>query len=83
MRVTYINVIYDNLKYREVILSTYRAIDLMSTVLANGFQSQVETYQNLKIVLDTALLNTQHYKVKGSNSENGVVPSATLQSSSY
>ena len=27
-------------------------------------QSQVESYQRLKMVLDAFLLNTQHYKVK-------------------
>ena len=31
----------------------------------SGFQSQVEAYQKLiKIVLDTSLLNTQHYNVR-------------------
>ena len=30
-----------------------------------GVQSQVESYQSLKkMILDTALLNTQHYKVR-------------------
>ncbi len=33
-------------------------------VLETGVQSQVESYQNLKMVLDAALLNTQHYKVR-------------------
>ena len=33
-------------------------------VWETGVQSQVESYQRLKkMVLDTALLNTQHYKV--------------------
>ena len=42
-----------------------------------GVQSQVESYQRLKkMVLDTALLNTQYYK--WSNPGNGVVPSPTL-----
>ena len=29
-----------------------------------GVQSQVESYQRLKMVLDMSLLNTQHYKVR-------------------
>ena len=29
-----------------------------------GVQSQVESYQGLKMVLDAASLNTQHYKVQ-------------------
>ena len=34
-------------------------------VRETGVQSQVESYQRLKkMVLDAALLNTQHYKVK-------------------
>ena len=34
-------------------------------VRETGVQSQVELYQRLKkMVLDAALLNTQHYKVK-------------------
>ena len=40
----------------------------MSRALTNGpgdteFQSQVESYKDLKMVLDAPLLNTQHYKV--------------------
>ena len=41
-------------------------------------QSHVESYQRLKNLLDTALLNTQHYKVqikrKRSNPGEGVAP---------
>ena len=34
-------------------------------VWETGVQSQVESYQRLKkMVLDSALLNTQHYKVR-------------------
>ena len=34
-------------------------------VQETGVQSQVETYQRLKkMVLDTSLLNAQHYKVR-------------------
>ena len=29
-----------------------------------GDQSQVESYQRIKMVLDAALLNTQYYKVR-------------------
>ena len=29
-----------------------------------GVQSQVKSYQKSKIVLDTSLFNTQHYKVR-------------------
>ena len=36
-----------------------------------------------KMVLDTALLSTQHYKVKWSNPGNGVAPSPTPRCSSY
>ena len=32
-------------------------------VRETGVQSQVESYERQKIVLDAALLNTQHYKV--------------------
>ena len=43
--------------------------------------------KTLKMVLDTSLLNTQHYKVcikgKWSNPGKGVVPSPTPQCSSY
>ena len=45
-------------------------------------KSQVESYQKLKMVLDTSFLNTQHYKVwiksKWSNSGKGVTPSLHL-----
>ena len=33
-------------------------------VRETGVQSQVESYQNSKMVLDAPLLNTQHYKVR-------------------
>ena len=48
-------------------------------------QSQVEVSKDLKVVLDAALLNTQHDKVrvKGSNPRNGIAPSLTLWCSSY
>ena len=51
-------------------------------------QSQVESYQRLKkMVLDTSLLNTQHYKVsikgKVEQSGEGVAPSPSPQCSSY
>ena len=58
----------------------------MSRVFANGpgdgVQSLVELYQRLKkMVLDTALLSTLHYKVrikvKWSNPKKGVAPSST------
>ena len=43
-------------------------IGLMSWVFLNGLrdwvQSKVESYQTQKMVLDPALLNTQHYKVR-------------------
>ena len=50
-------------------VSFNRAIGLMRRVFISGretgVKSQVESYQRLKkIVLDTALLNTQHYKVR-------------------
>ena len=50
-----------------------------------GILSRVESYQ--KLVLDTSLLNTQHYKVlsrvKWSNPGKGVVPSPTHRCSSH
>ena len=51
-------------------------------------QSQVESYQRLKkMVLDTTLLTTQHYKVrikcKWSNLRKGVAPFLTHRCSSY
>ena len=55
---------YDAFKCKE-----YRAIGLMSRVFANGledrglFPDQVVP-KTPKIVLDAALLSTQHYKVK-------------------
>ena len=37
----------------------------LSMVRETGVQSEVESYQRLKnMLLDTALLNTQHYKVR-------------------
>ena len=40
----------------------------MSRVFTNGsetgVQFQVESYQTQKMILDAALLNTQHYKVR-------------------
>ena len=50
-------------------------------------QSQVESYQRQKMVLDVSLLNTQNYKdgsrVTWSNPGKGVVPSPTPWCSSY
>ena len=46
-----------------------------------GVQSQVESYQRLKkMVLDAALLNTQHYniRIKGKVEQSRVVPSLHL-----
>ena len=67
----------------------------MSRVFANGpgdrdsIQGRVIP-KTQKMVLDAALLNTQHYKVKTkgkvelwSNPGNGVAPSPTLRCSSY
>ena len=51
-----------------------------------GVQSQVESYQRLKkIVLDTSLLNTQHYKVrfKGKVEQSREKRPPTLRCSSY
>ena len=53
-----------------------------------GVQSQVESYQKYKKrVLDVALVNTQHYKVRikgkvGQYRENVIVPSLTPSSRS-
>ena len=55
--------------------------------LETRVQSQVESYQRLKMVLDTSLLNTQHYKVcikgKVEKSGGGVAPSPTPQFDGY
>ena len=57
-------------------------IDLEGKVFANGLGdwglilSQVIP-KTQKMVLDTSLLNTQHYKVKWSNPEKGVAPYPT------
>ena len=56
------------LVFLSIVFGVNRAIGLMvecsSMVLETGVQSKVESYQRLKkIVLDAALLNTQHYKV--------------------
>ena len=67
-----------------------RAIDLMSGVFTSGpgdwgsTSGQVIPYTQ-KMVLDAALLNTQHDKVrvKWSNLRNGVVLSTTPRCSSY
>ena len=63
-------------------------IECLPMVQETRVQSQVKSYQRLKkMVLDTALLNTQHYKVsikgKMEHPGNGVAPSPTPQCSSY
>ena len=64
----------------------------MGRVFANGPGNQGSIPgrvipKTLKMVLDTSLLNTQHYKVrikvKWSNPGNGVAPFPTPQCSSY
>ena len=55
-------------------------------VLETTVQSQVESYQRLKkIVLDTSLLNTQHYKLRIKSKRNNLgkeMPSPTPRYSS-
>ena len=67
-------------------------IGLMSRVFANGLGDWGLTPGQVipktqKMVLDTTLLSTQHYKLrikgKWSNPRNGVVPSPTPQCSSF
>ena len=50
-----------------------------------GFNPRSSYTKDLKMVLDAALLNTQHYKVKvkWSNPGNAVAPSPTPRFSSY
>ena len=52
-----------------------------------GVQSWVESYQRFKKVLDTAILSTQHNKVRIKSKVvqfgNGIPPSSTPQCSSY
>ena len=62
----------------------------MSSVFANGPGDRGSIPGRVipktrKMVLNAALLNTQHYKVrvKWSNPRNGVAPSPTPQCSSY
>ena len=69
-----------------------RAIDQMSRVLANGPGDRGSIPGRVipktqKMVLDAALLNTQHYQViikgKVEQSMNGVLSSPTLRCGSY
>ena len=63
-------------------------IGFMSRVFVNGpgdcgsIPGQVIP-KTQKMVLDTSLFNTQHYKIKWSNPRNGVAPSLTPRCSSY
>ena len=64
-----------------------QAIGLRSRVFANGPGYRVSILGRVipktkKMILDAALLNTQHYKVR-SNPWNGVAPSPTSWCSSY
>ena len=45
--------------------------------------SKTQKKKKKKKVLDTSLLNTQHYKVKWSNPGKGVAPSPTPRCCSY
>ena len=60
---------------------------VMPMVWETRVQSQVKSYQTQKVVLDSSLLNTQHYKVwikgKCSNPGKGIVPSYTPWYSTY
>ena len=67
-----------------------RTIGLMSRVFANGPGDRVSIPgpvipMTQNVVLDAALLKTQHYKlrVKWSNPGNGVAPSPTSCCSNY
>ena len=71
---------------------TYRAIGLMSRVLANGLRGWGSILSRvipkiIKMVLDTSLHNTQHYKVrikgKLEQSRNRAAPFPTSPCSSY
>ena len=81
--------IYQNLLY--IYIYIYRPVHWHNVpmVLETRVQSQVESIQRLKkkMVLDTSLFNTQHYKVgikgKSSNPGKGVAPSRTPRCSSY
>ena len=70
-------------QYTTTIIKPNRAIDLIRRVFANGPGHRSSILgrvipKTLKMVLDTALLNTQHYKVwikvKWSDSGKGVAP---------
>ena len=51
--------------FRLIKLCLDRWVECLSMVRETGVQSQFESYQKLKkMVLDAALLNTQHYKVR-------------------
>ena len=56
------------LPYHTVLyLQIYRVIDLMGQVFSNGPRSLIPDLvipKTQKMVLDTSLLNTQHYKVR-------------------
>ena len=44
-------------------------------ITESGVNSQLKSYQRLKkMLLDSPLLNTQHYKVNWKNPGNGVAP---------
>ena len=80
-------------KIESLLIATRnRSIDIMVRVFANGpgdrgsIPDRVKP-KTQKMILDTALLSTQNYKVmikgKVSNVGNGEAPSPTLQCSSY
>ena len=73
-----------------LVLDSNTYIGLMSRVFANGSGDRGSKTGRVipktqKMVLDAALLNTQHYKVrvKWSNPGKGVAPSPTPRCSSY
>ena len=73
-----------------VCVHLYWSIGLISKVFANGLGDWSSILGRVipktqKMVLETTLLNTQHYKVwvKWSNPGKGVVPSSTPRCSSY
>ena len=75
------------MKVSQIIL-VLGSLKALPIVRETGVQSQVESYQRLKkMVLDAALLNTQHFKVwikgKEEHPGNGVAPSPTSRCNSY
>ena len=84
---------YNNNYYTKITsLSIYIYIDMrvecLPVIQETRVQSQIKSYQRLKkLVLDTSLLNTQHYKVqikgKWNNSGKGVASSPIPWCSSY